>query len=107
MERAAGFSFSCTFDHIGFWDLRVEVAKTYRQGRAFVAGDAAHSHPPYGAFGLNSGLDDVANLSWKLAAVLEGPPDPDRVPSQLIRPESGKLLWLVDRIAAIRLERQC
>lgn len=72
MERAAGFSFSCTFDHIGFWDLRVEVAKTYRQGRAFVAGDAAHSHPPYGAFGLNSGLDDVANLSWKLAAVLEG-----------------------------------
>ncbi len=48
--------------------------------------------------------DDKADA---LAAVLEGPPDPDRVPSQLIRPESGKLLWLVDRSAASRLERQC
>ncbi len=45
---------------------------TYRQGRAFIAGDAAHSHPPYGAFGLNAGLEDVANLGWKLAAALEG-----------------------------------
>jgi hypothetical protein len=35
-------------------------------------GDAAHTHPPYGAYGLNTGLDDVANLGWKLAAALEG-----------------------------------
>ena len=72
LQRAAGFSFSCDFDHIGFWDLRVAVANTYRRGRAFIAGDAAHSHPPYGAFGLNSGLEDISNLGWKLAAVLEG-----------------------------------
>src|SRR6185437_13958884 len=45
---------------------------TYRLGRAFIAGDACHSHPPYGGFGLNSGLEDVANLGWKLAAVLQG-----------------------------------
>jgi 4-hydroxyisophthalate hydroxylase len=38
----------------------------------FIAGDAAHSHPPYGAFGLNNGLEDVANLGWKLAARLQG-----------------------------------
>jgi hypothetical protein len=38
----------------------------------FIAGDAAHSHPPYGAFGLNNGLEDVTNLGWKLAAKLEG-----------------------------------
>ena len=56
LQIAAGFPFSCEFDHVGFWDLRVAVASTYRQGRAFIAGDAAHSHPPYGAFGLNSGL---------------------------------------------------
>src|SRR4030095_13150473 len=31
-----------------------------------------HSHPPYGGFGLNSGLEDVANLGWKLAAALQG-----------------------------------
>jgi hypothetical protein len=41
-------------------------------GRVFIAGDAAHSHPPYGGYGLNSGLDDAANLGWKLAAKLEG-----------------------------------
>ena len=72
MEKAAGFSSSCTFEHIGFWDLRVAVADTYRKGRAFIAGDAAHSHPPYGAFGLNSGLEDITNLGWKLAASLHG-----------------------------------
>jgi hypothetical protein len=38
----------------------------------FIAGDAAHSHPPYGGYGLNNGLDDVANLGWKLAAMLQG-----------------------------------
>ena len=72
LQLAAGFPFSCEFDHVGFWDLRVAVASTYRHGRAFIAGDAAHSHPPYGAFGLNSGLEDIRNLGWKLAATLEG-----------------------------------
>jgi hypothetical protein len=72
LEQAAGFSFSSTFEHVGFWDLRIAVASQYRQGRVFIAGDAAHSHPPYGGFGLNSGLEDVANLGWKLAAALEG-----------------------------------
>lgn len=72
LERAAGFSFACDFDHVGFWDLRIAVASRYRQGRAFIAGDAAHNHPPYGGFGLNSGLEDVANLGWKLTAALEG-----------------------------------
>ena len=38
----------------------------------FIAGDAAHSHPPYGGFGLNNGLEDAANLGWKLAAELQG-----------------------------------
>ena len=38
----------------------------------FIAGDAAHSHPPYGGFGLNNGLEDAVNLGWKLAAKLDG-----------------------------------
>ena len=46
--------------------------RDYRVGRVFIAGDAAHSHPPYGGYGLNSGLDDAANLGWKLAATLKG-----------------------------------
>jgi 4-hydroxyisophthalate hydroxylase len=72
IERAAGSPMACTFQHVGFWDLRVDVADTYRQGRAFIAGDSAHSHPPYGAYGLNTGLEDAVNLGWKLAAVLKG-----------------------------------
>ena len=72
MEEAAGFRFACELDHVGFWDLRVAVAERYQAGRVFIAGDAAHSHPPYGGFGLNNGLEDAANLGWKLAATLQG-----------------------------------
>jgi 2-polyprenyl-6-methoxyphenol hydroxylase-like FAD-dependent oxidoreductase len=72
LQKAAGFPFACEFDYVGFWDLRIAVAKTYQSGRIFIAGDAAHSHPPYGAYGLNNGLDDVVNLGWKLAAKLKG-----------------------------------
>ena len=72
LREAAGFPFACAFDHLGYWDLRVAVAETYQAGRIFIAGDAAHSHPPYGGFGLNNGLEDAVNLAWKLAARLEG-----------------------------------
>lgn len=44
----------------------------YRQGRVLFAGDAAHLVPIFGVRGLNSGLDDAANLAWKLARVLDG-----------------------------------
>ncbi|CAM5438512.1 FAD-dependent monooxygenase [Streptomyces abikoensis] len=44
----------------------------YRDGRVFLAGDAAHVHSPAGGLGMNTGLQDAANLSWKLAAVLKG-----------------------------------
>jgi 4-hydroxyisophthalate hydroxylase len=72
LQKAAGFPFVCDFDYVGFWDLRIALAETYQAGRIFIAGDAAHSHPPYGAYGLNNGLDDVVNLGWKLAAKLKG-----------------------------------
>ena len=72
LHRAAGFAFPCEIEHVGFWDLRVQVAQTYRAGRAFIAGDAAHTHPPYGGFGLNNGLEDAVNLGWKLGAALAG-----------------------------------
>lgn len=44
----------------------------YRAGRIFVAGDAAHIHSPAGGQGMNTGLQDAANLAWKLAAILNG-----------------------------------
>jgi 2-polyprenyl-6-methoxyphenol hydroxylase-like FAD-dependent oxidoreductase len=72
LQKAAGFEFACEFDYVGFWDLRIAVAEKYQVGRVFIAGDAAHSHPPYGAYGLNNGLEDAVNLGWKLAARLKG-----------------------------------
>ncbi len=72
LQQAAGVAFPCTFEHVGFWELRIAVAQRYRAGRVLVAGDAAHSHPPYGGFGLNTGFEDAVNLGWKLAAVLQG-----------------------------------
>ncbi len=72
LQKCAGFPLACDFDYVGFWDLRIAVAESYQVGRVFIAGDAAHSHPPYGGYGLNNGLDDVANLGWKLAATLQG-----------------------------------
>lgn len=72
VHEAVGESFDISFDHIGFWDLRFMLADRYRAGRVFIAGDAAHSHPPYGGYGVNSGLEDARNLGWKLAATLQG-----------------------------------
>jgi 3-(3-hydroxy-phenyl)propionate hydroxylase len=49
--------------------------KRYRHGRVLFAGNAAHAMPIFGVRGLNSGLDDADNLSWKLAAVVQGGPE--------------------------------
>ena len=72
LHEAAGAKFDVAFDHIGFWDLRIAIADQWRRGRVFIAGDAAHSHPPYGGYGINTGFEDARNLGWKLAAVLQG-----------------------------------
>lgn len=54
------------------WILSRKVANVYGRGNVFLAGDAAHSFPPTGGLGLNSGLGDVHNLAFKLAYVLKG-----------------------------------
>lgn len=48
------------------------LAERYRSGRVFLAGDAAHIHPPLGGQGLNLGIQDAFNLGWKLAAAVDG-----------------------------------
>lgn len=72
LHQAVGAKFDVAFQHIGFWDLRFAIADSYRADRVFIAGDAAHSHPPYGGYGVNTGFEDVRNLGWKLAATLQG-----------------------------------
>lgn len=54
------------------WRMRAAVATDFRQGRIFLAGDAAHAMPPTGGMGMNTGIADVHNLAWKLHAVLRG-----------------------------------
>ncbi|WP_028934384.1 FAD-dependent monooxygenase [Pseudonocardia spinosispora] len=54
------------------WRMNVRMVDRYRVGRVFLAGDAAHVHSPAGGQGMNTGIQDAANLSWKLAHVLAG-----------------------------------
>ncbi|AUW42288.1 FAD-dependent oxidoreductase [Rhizobium leguminosarum] len=55
--------------------MNARLADRYRLGRVFLAGDAAHTHPPTGGQGLNTSVQDAYNLGWKLAAVTAGAPD--------------------------------
>ncbi|NEA53204.1 pentachlorophenol monooxygenase [Streptomyces sp. SID13666] len=52
------------------------IVDRYADGRVFVAGDAAHIHPPTGAQGMNTGIQDACNLAWKLALVISGEAGP-------------------------------
>jgi 2,4-dichlorophenol 6-monooxygenase len=61
-----------TIENISPWVMTAQVAKQYREGRIFLAGDSAHRIPPAGGLGLNTGVGDVQNLTWKLAAVMKG-----------------------------------
>ncbi|MBL8361796.1 MAG: FAD-dependent oxidoreductase [Rubrivivax sp.] len=54
------------------WVGRRLVADRFRQGRVFIAGDAAHLWVPYAGYGMNAGIADVTNLTWLLAGVIQG-----------------------------------
>lgn len=58
------------------WSVEAVMADRYSEGRVYLVGDAAHRHPPTGGLGLTSGIQDVHNLAWKLAAVLAGHASP-------------------------------
>lgn len=65
------------------WSTRFQVhlrrAARYRAGRVLLAGDAAHIHSPAGGQGMNTGIQDGANLGWRLALLARGLADPERV----------------------------
>lgn len=73
LRRVAGTDFGV---HSPRWMSRfgdaTRQAERYRAGRVFLAGDAAHIHPPTGGQGLNLGVQDTFNLGWKLAAAVHG-----------------------------------
>jgi len=62
--------------HFGDWVIQGAVADQYREGRIFLAGDACKVHPPTGGLSMNSGVQDVYNLCWKMEQVLRGVSDP-------------------------------
>lgn len=72
IARAVGIEFEYEILSILPWTRRELVADRYREARVFVCGDAAHMMSPTGGFGMNTGIGDAVDLSWKLAAVLEG-----------------------------------
>jgi 2-polyprenyl-6-methoxyphenol hydroxylase-like FAD-dependent oxidoreductase/heme-degrading monooxygenase HmoA len=76
------------------------IVDRYRVGRVFVAGDAAHLHPPAGGQGMNTGIQDAWNLSWKLALAVRGQASPGLLDSyEAERRPAGKAI--VDRAVAI------
>jgi len=72
IRRAVGRDFDFEILSVLPWVRRELVADHYRGGRGFIAGDAAHVMSPTGGFGMNTGIQDVVDLSWKLAATIEG-----------------------------------
>lgn len=66
-----------TIDGVARWRATSDVARRFREGRVFLAGDAAHLMPPNGGYGGNTGIHDAHNLAWKLALVLKGVAGPE------------------------------
>jgi 2-polyprenyl-6-methoxyphenol hydroxylase-like FAD-dependent oxidoreductase len=87
--------------------LRHRLADRYRDGRVFLAGDAAHVHSPAGGQGMNVGIQDAANLGWKLAAV-SGGADPSLLDSYEAerRPVGRATVGFTDRLFSIATSRR-
>ena len=72
IRRAVGRPFDVEWVGCSIWTRRSLVAERYGKGRVFLAGDAVHQLSPTGALGMNTGIGDVVDLGWKLAAVAQG-----------------------------------
>lgn len=77
------------------------IVDRYRDGRVFVAGDAAHLHPPAGGQGMNTGIQDAWNLAWKLALAVRGVAAPGLLDSYQIerRPQGEEVVGRAVRLA--------
>jgi hypothetical protein len=76
LRAALGADVPVTIENVMKWQATADTAERFREGRIFLAGDAAHSMPPTGGFGGNAGVQDAHNLAWKLALVLRGAAPP-------------------------------
>jgi len=76
LRTAIGTDLPMEIVDVANWRAEATCAERLRDGRVFLAGDAAHVVPPNGGFGGNMGIQDALNLAWKLAAVVKGDADP-------------------------------
>jgi putative polyketide hydroxylase len=85
---------------VGEWERATLLADHFRQGRVFLAGDAAHRVTPAGALGMNTSIQTAHNLAWKLAAVLKGWAGPELLESFEAerRPWTGQTVDLSHRL---------
>lgn len=72
VRNRAGFDFDFELLNVSDWKLHLLVADRFRDGRVFLAGDAVHLVIPTGGLGMNSGVGDAIDLSWKLAGTVAG-----------------------------------
>lgn len=72
MRRCVGEGVPYTLRDTSSWVRKATVADRFMDGNVFIAGDAAHAHPPNGGLGMNTGILDAWDLGWKLAAVIKG-----------------------------------
>ena len=71
-EKLVGAPIPYEMLHCAKWTQRLLLAENYSQGKVFLTGDAAHLVIPTGGLGMNTGVGDAIDLSWKLAATLQG-----------------------------------
>jgi 2-polyprenyl-6-methoxyphenol hydroxylase-like FAD-dependent oxidoreductase len=76
LRTAIGTDLPMEIVHVANWRAEANWSERLRDGRVFLAGDAAHVVPPNGGFGGNTGVQDALNLAWKLAAVVRGDAGP-------------------------------
>src|SRR4051795_7994312 len=76
LRTAIGTDIPMELVDVANWRAEATCAERLREGRVFLAGDAAHVVPPNGGFGGNMGVQDALNLAWKLAAVIKGEAGP-------------------------------
>jgi 2-polyprenyl-6-methoxyphenol hydroxylase-like FAD-dependent oxidoreductase len=72
LRKLAGRDFAYEILDVSPWERRDFLARSYRQGRVLIAGDAAHEMSPTAGAGMHTGMCESINLAWKLAALLEG-----------------------------------
>lgn len=95
----------CEFRRVRVYTFHARLAERWRDGRIFLAGDAAHLTPPFAGQGMNSGLRDAHNLAWKLAEAVRGNASSDLLDSYETerKPHAWEMIELALRMGRIMM----